>query len=437
MLHLRLLYFLCILFSVSHSQSLYNSYGLGLPKSSFFASENGLGSIGLVPNFTTKVSIGNPSTWRYLKHSFVNTTYESQSYSIQSSPSNSESSQFGGIQFLVPIRSKYAIGLSVKPVNNLNTYFKTDTVNYFLHGENLNSSKEFKSGGGVMSSSFAFSLPINTKMDVGFSLDSFFGSSRTEKSLILNNVYYRSLGVSTYKGSKYNMYFSGDLFDSDKFQINVYSGIVKTVKPLSAYTYNFDLFEDIDGDLIPTSNDFPNNISVDTLRAENIYAPNAFSLGLNVDFKNSVNSYFEFQLWNDNSQSMKNLGLFNDQVVSSSHVGAGIVKFGDLEDKDWQDKATLRLGVYRKDYRLLSIGNNIIENGLSMGLGIKFGNTGNQLDLSYNNGIRSEQNGFNETFKQFSIGISVGDVWFLRRRAKQWRSVFLKINYFSLPSQYL
>ena len=131
MLHLRLLYFLCILFSVSYSQSLYNSYGLGLPKSSFFASENGLGSIGLVPSFTTKVSIGNPSTWRYLKHSFVNTTYESQSYRIQSSPSNSESSQFGGIQFLVPIRSKYAIGLSVKPVNNLNTYFKTDTVNYF------------------------------------------------------------------------------------------------------------------------------------------------------------------------------------------------------------------------------------------------------------------------------------------------------------------
>ena len=67
----------------------------------------------------------------------------------------------------------------------------------------------------------------------------------------------------------------------------------------------------------------------------------------------------------------------------------------------------------------IAIGNNIIENGLSMGLGIKFGNTGNQLDLSYNNGIRSEQNGFNETFKQFSIGISVGDVWFLRRRAKQ------------------
>ena len=60
--------------------------------------------------------------------------------------SKSESSQFGGIQFLVPVRSRYAVGLSVKPINNLNTYFKTDTVIYLLHDENINSSKIFKSG---------------------------------------------------------------------------------------------------------------------------------------------------------------------------------------------------------------------------------------------------------------------------------------------------
>ena len=101
------------------------------------------------------------------------------------------------------------------------------------------------------------------------------------------------------------------------------------------------------------------------------------------------------------------------------HLGIGVIKFGNVDDKDWQDKITFRFGVYRKDFKLLSIDNNIIENGLSMGLGIKFGNTANQLDLSYNNGTRSSKNNFNESFKQFSIGISVGDVWFLRRRAKQ------------------
>ena len=333
--------------------------------------------------------------------------------------SKSESSQFGGIQFLVPVRSRYAVGLSVKPINNLNTYFKTDTVIYLLHDENINSSKIFKSGGGIMASSIALSIPINAKMDIGFSFDNFFGSSRTEKSIILNSIYYRSLAVNTFKGSRYNMFFSGDLFESERFQLNVYTGIIKTLSPLSAYTYNFDLFEDTDGDLIPTANDFPSNINVDTLKVENLYAPNAFSLGLNLDFKNSLNSYFEFQLWNDNAQNMNSLGLFNDQVVSSSHIGAGIVKFGVIDDKDWQDKVTFRLGIYRKNHKLLSTGNKIIENGLSFGLGIKFGDTSNQLDLSYNSGARSAEDNFSETFNQFSIGITVGDVWFLRRRAKQ------------------
>ena len=407
------------LLSFVSTQSIYNSYGLGLPKSSFFAAEYGLGSIGLVPNFIDKVSISNPSTWSNLKHAYVNTTYESQSFNINKSTLSSSSSQFGGIQFLVPIQNKYAVALSVKPVNNLNTFFKTDTVDYFLNDENLSTSKEFKSGGGVMASTFSLSVPINGKMNIGISYNSYFGSSRTEKSIILNNIYYRSYGVNTFKGSKYNMYFSGELFNSDNLITTVYTGITKTLTPLSAYIYSIDLFEDTDGDLVPTNNDFPQNPGADTLRVNSVYAPNAFSLGLNLDFKNSVNSYFEFQLWNDNSQNMKNFSLFNDKIVSNNHLGIGIIKFGNLEDKDWQDKITFRLGVYRKDYKLLSVGNNIIENGLSAGLGIKFGNTANQLDLSYNNGTRSSKNNFNESFKQFSIGISVGDVWFLRRRAKQ------------------
>lgn len=419
MFYLRLVYTLFLSFSFSMSQSIYNSYGLGLPKSTFYASENGLGSIGLVPNFTNKVSIGNPSTWKYLKHSYINSTYESQSFKLNKSIVSSEGSQFGGIQFLIPIRNEYAIGLSVKPVNNLNTFLKTDTVRYLMHDDNLSVSREFKSGGGVMASSFAFSLPINSKMNVGLSFDSFFGSSRTEKSIIVNNVYYRSLGINTFKGSSYNVFFSGDFFESDKIILSIYSGVVKTNAPLSAYAYNFDLFEDTDGDLIPTSNDFPNDTNVDTMKVENIYAPNSFSLGFNLDFKNSLNTYFEFQLWNDNAQNIKNLGLFDDQIVSNYHIGAGLVKFGDIYDKDWQDKITFRLGAYRKDYKMLSMGNNIIENGLSLGLGIKFGNTANQLDLSFNNGTRSSENNFSETFKQFSIGISVGDVWFLRRRSKQ------------------
>ena len=142
-------------------------------------------------------------------------------------------------------------------------------------------------------------------------------------------------------------------------------------------------------------------------------------MGFNIDFKNSLNTYFEFQQWNDNAENMDFISLYNDQILSKNHIGIGLVKFGDLDAKDWQDKVTLRLGLYRKNYRYIMARNDVIENGLSMGFGVKFGNTGNQLDLSFKNGNRSSVDYFNESFREISVGISIGDVWFLRRRAKQ------------------
>ena len=135
---------------------------------------------------------------------------------MKNSNSNSLSSQFNGIQFLIPIRGKYAIGLTIKPINSHNTYMQTDTLNVQYYDDSINSFKEFRSGGGIMASNFAFTLPINAKMNIGFGYDNYFGSSRNEKSIILNDIYYRSLNIISYKGSKYNTYFSGEIFESDK-----------------------------------------------------------------------------------------------------------------------------------------------------------------------------------------------------------------------------
>ena len=43
----------------------------------------------------------------------------------------------------------------------------------------------------------------------------------------------------------------------------------------------------------------------------------------------------------------------------------------------------------------------------------------NQIDFSFRNGSRYIDGLNKELFREFTVGISVGDVWFLRRRAKQ------------------
>ena len=111
--------------------------------------------------------------------------------------------------------------------------------------------------------------------------------------------------------------------------------------------------------------------------------------------------------------------MYNDQIISKNHIGIGLIKFGSLEAKDWQDKITMRFGVYRKNYNLSMGSKEVIENGLSFGFGFKFAGTGNQIDFSFRNGNRFIDKNNKENFKEFNVGISIGDVWFLRRRTKQ------------------
>ena len=121
----------------------------------------------------------------------------------------------------------------------------------------------------------------------------------------------------------------------------------------------------------------------------------------------------------DRANNINYASIYNDQVGSKNHIGAGLIRFGNQMERDWQDRITFRSGIYKDIYELRYSGKSIIENGLSLGIGFKFAATGNQIDFSFRNGSRYIDRSNKELFREFTVGISVGDVWFLRRRAKQ------------------
>ena len=60
-----------------------------------------------------------------------------------------------------------------------------------------------------------------------------------------------------------------------------------------------------------------------------------------------------------------------------------------------------------------------MEYGLSLGVGFNFGLTKNQIDISYLIGKREKILGVSEEIiQQISIGISLGDLWFEKRRSR-------------------
>ena len=160
-------------------------------------------------------------------------------------------------------------------------------------------------------------------------------------------------------------------------------------------------------------------MGVDTIGVNNIYAPSSFSLGFNISLKNNLNIFSEYQLWNDEANNINYASIYKDQVGSKNHIGVGLIRFGNQMERDWQDRITFRTGIYKDIYELRYSGKSIIENGLSLGFGFKFASTGNQIDFSFRNGSRYIDGSNKELFREFTVGISVGDVWFLRRRAKQ------------------
>jgi hypothetical protein len=407
------------LFSLVFSQSIYNSYGLGLSRTSFHSSVNGAGSIGLIPSFHPGVSMDNTATWPGLNFTYISGSYSNQSHGLKNTNIENKASRFNKLQFVIPIRERYALGLSVKPVNNHNSFFITDTITINFDGRNISTLKEFRSGGGIMEASLGLAFPLNSRMGLGVTINHLFGSSRNEQSAIINNIYYRMFNLRTYTGSTFDFDFAGLLYKDNSLSISTYAKVGITNKPVSGNLYNFDFYEDSNNSYSFDSDDYPDDLVVDTTSISDIYAPNSFSFGINLAFKNSLNLFSEFQMLNDEATNDNYASIFNDKIGNKYHFGGGLIRFGNSNARAWQDQITFRLGAYRDSYSLINSSKSLIENGISVGIGFKFALTGNQIDFSYRNGSRSITDGQKELFKEITIGVSLGDMWFLRRRAKQ------------------
>ena len=408
-----------LLLNYHHAQSVFNAYGLGLSRSAYHTATSGVGSIGLVPTFHPGVSLDNSATWPGLKFTYISGSYNNRSVGLENSNNITYGNGLDKMQFVIPIMDRYAVGFSLKLVNNHNSYFKTDSSSFDFQGKNLITNKEFRSGGGLLAGSFGFSFPMNEKMGLGFSVDRLFGSSRDEHSLVLNAIHYRLFNIRTYSGTVMNINFAGNFYNDNNLIVLGFARISMTGKPVSGTLYQFDLFEDRNDNYTFDTDDYPAMVNVDTIEISDIYAPNSFSFGINAGFRNDLNMFGEFQIWNDEASSANYESIYMDQIGSKTHFGGGIVKFGDINARAWQDKLTFRLGAFKESYSLKYSGKTINENGIAMGIGFKFAVTGNQLDFSYRTGSRFINGGYKELVKEFQIGLSLGDVWFLRRRAKQ------------------
>ena len=150
--------FLIILSSFVYSQDVYSAYGIGELLLSHNASVIGSGSTGLMPNFQKNVSLSNPSTWTDMPFAYISINYGGLQIIDKINNRENILSGLHQFQFILPIKGKYAIGISFQPYSSqLYSLYSNNTDIKYIEQDTINFNSYLNGGGGISDLSFSLS----------------------------------------------------------------------------------------------------------------------------------------------------------------------------------------------------------------------------------------------------------------------------------------
>tara|TARA_B100000131_G_C18122691_1_gene613510 strand:- start:2339 stop:3619 length:1281 start_codon:yes stop_codon:yes gene_type:complete len=384
------------------------------------------GFMELTPSFQKEVSIGNPSTWHNLDYTYLSLSYSGDySFMSQSSIANGYSSLSNAI-WIVPIKSKYALGLSLKPYADQKIKLLDENSLSFVGYDTTHSYvRSFERSGGILSLNVGGTIMINEIIQLGYWHSALFGSTRQSESLSFGGSSMIQTARMRYNGIISNLYLSMPF--SNKFKL--FSKYTFTYKPLQAIIEKKHPFDDVNDngyhDFVSPYFDFPFPDSVSSapeIKYQNIHSPDGVSLGLNTSLNGR--DFLSIELANniDNFDVSKNGNIIypiDNRVKSTRLIRLLFSHYPSDISARIVDKLSLKTGLCYYEHNLINNESDIIEIGFSLSIGYKFKPVGNQIDISYYLANReySDMNG-KELVQQIQLGIGLADIWFVKRRQK-------------------
>ena len=212
---------------------------------------------------------------------------------------------------------------------------------------------------------------------------------------------------------------------SNQERINLFASVKQTLRGLDGIYTEKHLFDDANGNgYHDYGNDFPLPDSVSAkneIRLTGIHKPKQFSFGVQSKLNKQTSISFEFSTIKDKGTIDSSLTLpINNSIDHSNDFKLSLVRFPNDISLDLVDKISFRTGLMYKSHTLALSNAIVSEVGGSLGFGFKFKTVGNQVDLNYYLGKRNYSDTFNaEIIQQMQVGVSLGDLWFVKRRQKK------------------
>ena len=407
-----LLLFLSALFS----QSTMNGYGYGMFSQNDEAAILGSGSVGLLPSFKNDVSLSNPSTWHKLSFTYLNTSFESQSNKFGSS--SSKNSGLASAKLIIPSKQKISFGLTFKPLFSREITVVDSTFNEFIFAgsDTLDYSRSNKTGGGSSMAQFAVGYKLTDTDDIGLGIDVIFGSSRSSQNLIIDSDDHLLQSRDYFSGSLIEFYYTTRRFSFNDNPLVLSLNYNFSLNDIDVENESYQAFLDLNSNNYHDSQDYPNVAAA--LMPTNAIFKNEISIsdfkaGVDYEFAERYHAQLEIQSWNNNGKNALSSSLYPGYIEGKSKINIGFLKFAKPYSAE---KFHFRAGLSFSDYDIKNL-DNVKEVGLGLGVGIEFGLMRNQIDIGYN--LVNRDNIYNvgsETVQSFNVGVSIGDLWFVKRR---------------------
>ena len=434
---LRYVFRLIFFISLCLSQGPFNSYGIGDLQDWNSASAGGSSSLGLVSSYRQNISLSNPTTWPNLKYTFLSLSYNGFESALKNNSKNGYSN-LQSAQLIIPIKNKYAIGIELHPYS----YQKIDMIDslgndLIAFEDTLDLQKQFVQAGGVMAFDISASTSIFSRTNLALTFQLLFGSSRQSKNLLVDEIPYAISSRLNYSGVNTILFLKHYAFGFDFFLRSQFA-----FKPLEAiqtklYPYfdtNKNGYHDFSYDYLNPGYDFPNPNDVpgpEQSRISNIHEPLSFSFGVSNTIYQRFQVSFEYQKSKENASYSNQIpNGFNKRIIENDKISFGAIWYPNKQSFKFLDNLTFRSGLFFNNFATDELSddstirikskNSVTEFGYSIGFGYKFKAVGNQIDFAYSSSLKSfEASDFSEErLRGFQIGISIADIWFIKRRQR-------------------
>ena len=408
--------------TISIAQSPYNSISHGIILEDTDASGLAQGISGLMPSFNSRFSISNPSTWSDLRVTYLTSHYTSGEIEY---PEHRYKSGFGRLtrsSFVIPIRGKYAFGLGIKPYsrkqfsmedeNNAEVIFSEDT---------LRVSKQIEGRGGISSFYTGGSWKINGNKTMGIQWDFLFGTFYEITSTNINdNPPTINRRRFRYNGTLLSLFFRVKPARS-YLKSTFYLSAQLPVGNQRAEIVNYHSFVDQDWNGIHTGADYP--IPEDAQPGKPVKSsfllPYTMSSSWVYQFSDQTHVGIEIGVRIFSGDQGNHLNTLSGEEKSASRISLGLLRERISGSQQFIDRFHYRIGFFQREHYISRSNNNLSERGITLGLGIPFGVTQNQIDVGFR---FSKRDGFliheSEYLQQITVGVTIGDIWLVKRRRR-------------------